>query len=72
MLESIKKATRMIIGLDNYSFSERLKTLNITTLYYRRKRQDLIQIFILVELIVLILTIFLSMTMVEHVGITKS
>lgn len=46
MLERIQRsATRMILGLDSVSYSERLTSLNITTLYYRRKRQDLIQVF---------------------------
>ena len=40
-----RRATKMVPGLTNLPYSERLKALNIPTLQYRRLRQDLIFIF---------------------------
>jgi len=40
-----RRATRMIRGLDSLSYSERLRALNLTTLFYRRKRADIIQVY---------------------------
>ena len=40
-----RRGTRMIRGLRDLSYSDRLKSLNLTTLYYRRRRSDVIQVF---------------------------
>ena len=46
MIEIIqKRATRLIRGYALLTYADRLKALNITTLYYRRRRADLIQVF---------------------------
>ena len=46
MLENVqRRATKLIPELKNLSYQERLKELNLPTLYYRRKRYDLIQLF---------------------------
>ena len=46
MIEQIqRRATRMIRGMKELSYTERLRILNLTTLYYRRRRQDVIQVF---------------------------
>jgi ribonuclease P/MRP protein subunit RPP40 len=40
-----KRATRMIPGLNNLSYEERLKKLNLPTLSYRRARGDMIEVY---------------------------
>ena len=50
MLEKIqRRATKMISGMETLSYSERLKVLQITTLYYRRQRQDMLQVYRIIE-----------------------
>ena len=60
----------MIIGLDNYSYSERLKVLNINTLYYRRKTQD--RIIRIISGILCIDFNFFFQYDYRNVGITRS
>ena len=49
-LESVQhRATRMISGLKDFSYEDRLKKLNITTLETRRLRGDLIEVFKMVK-----------------------
>ena len=40
-----RRATKLVHPLRNVSYSERLKSLNLTTLEYRRKRADMLQVF---------------------------
>jgi len=40
-----RRATRLIHGINHLSYPERLKALDIPTLYYRRRRADLIQVY---------------------------
>ena len=40
-----KRATKLIPGLSNKSYIERLKVLNLPTLKYRRHRGDMIELF---------------------------
>lgn len=40
-----RRATKMVSGLKEFSYEERLKTLGLPTLYYRRDRSDMIQLF---------------------------
>ena len=40
-----RRATRLIKGFEHYNYPERLQELNFPTLYYRRCRGDLIQVF---------------------------
>ena len=40
-----RRATKMINGIGNLSYSDRLRALNLPTLLYRRRRCDLIQVF---------------------------
>ena len=40
-----RRATKLLPCIKNYSYTERLKFLNLTTLKYRRLRGDLIQIY---------------------------
>ena len=40
-----RRATKLVHPLRNLSYSERLKSLNLTTLEYRRKRADMLQVF---------------------------
>ena len=45
-LENVqRRATKMVPGLSNMSYPERLRTLNLPTLAYRRTRGDMIQVF---------------------------
>ena len=39
----------MIRGLDNLSYQDRLRALKLPTLFYRRKRSDLIQVFKIIK-----------------------
>ena len=49
-LEQIqRRATIMIHGYKNLSYPERLRKLNLPTLYYRRRRSDLIQVFRIIK-----------------------
>ena len=46
MIEKVqKRATRMISSLKNLPYEERLKALNLPSLYYRRKRSDMILVY---------------------------
>ena len=40
-----RRATRLVPGLSNLEYSERLKTLKLPTLSYRRIRGDMIQTY---------------------------
>ena len=45
-VESVqRRATKMIYGLTNLPYQERLKTLKLPSLVYRRRRGNMIQIF---------------------------
>ena len=44
-----RRATKLIPGLKNKTYSQRLKALNMTTLFYRRKRAEIIQVFRIVR-----------------------
>ena len=43
--EKLRRATKLVTSLKNYSYPERLKKLGLPTLEYRRERADLIQVF---------------------------
>ena len=46
LLENIqRRATRLLPQLRGYTYSERLESLKLPTLLYRRKRYDLIQLY---------------------------
>ena len=46
MLEKVQmRATKLVDGLGNIEYSERLRRLNLPTLVYRRMRGDVIEIF---------------------------
>ena len=46
MVENVqRRATRLLPELRHLSYSERLQELNLSTLLYRRKRADMIQVF---------------------------
>ena len=40
-----RRATKLVPTLKNYSYADRLKALNLTTLAYRRERTDMLQVF---------------------------
>ena len=40
-----KRATKLVSTIKNLEYPERLKKLNLTTLKYRRKRTDILQVF---------------------------
>ena len=45
-LENIqRRATRLVIGIKNLSYYERLKELNLSSLEYRRKRGTMIEMY---------------------------
>ena len=44
-----RRATRLIKGFEHYNYPERLQELNLSTLYYRRCRCDLIQVFRIIK-----------------------
>ena len=45
-LEKIqRRATKLVKGLQNYSYEDRLKSLGLPTLLYRRKRADMLEVF---------------------------
>ena len=44
-----RRATRLIKGFKHYNYPERLQKLNLPTLYYRRCRCDLIQVFRIIK-----------------------
>ncbi len=44
LLENVKRrATKLVPSLNYYSYEDRLKILNLTILYYRRARGDMIE-----------------------------
>ena len=46
LIENIqRRATRIVPELQGLSYNERLRTLNLRTMHYRRKRYDLIQLY---------------------------
>ena len=46
LLENVqRRATKIVPELKELSYQERLKALNLPTLYYRRMRYDLIQLY---------------------------
>ena len=46
LLENVqRRATKLVPALKMFSYQERLRELNLQTLYYRRNRYDLIQLF---------------------------
>ncbi|XP_053390990.1 uncharacterized protein LOC128553828 [Mercenaria mercenaria] len=46
VIENIqRRATKMIPGLSNFSYEEKLRTLKLLTLKYRRLRGDMIEVF---------------------------
>ena len=46
MIENVqRRATKMVPGLSDLSYSDRLKRLNLPTLSYRRKRGDMIEMY---------------------------
>ena len=50
MLENVqRRSTKIVPGLKTLSHGDRLRSLNLPTLYYRRKRFDLIQMFKIVH-----------------------
>ena len=44
-----KRATRLVNGYGNMTYSERLKDLRLPTLFYRRRRCDMIQVFRIIK-----------------------
>ena len=40
-----RRATRLVPGLRELPYEERLRTLNLETLYYRRARADLLEVY---------------------------
>ena len=40
-----RRATKLVKHMGHLSYSERLKRLNLTTLYYRRQRADMLQVY---------------------------
>ena len=48
-----RRATRLIKGFEHYNYPERLQELNVPTLYHRRCRCDLIQVFRIIKQIIL-------------------
>jgi hypothetical protein len=44
-----RRATKLVKGLNNLSYSERLIRLGLPTLEYRRKRNDMIQVFKIIK-----------------------
>ena len=40
-----KRATKLVDGLHNYSYSERLRKLDLPTLLYRRERGDMLEVY---------------------------
>ena len=40
-----RRATKMIIGLENLSYEDRLKKLDLPSLQHRRRRADMLQVF---------------------------
>ena len=51
------RATKMVLSVRNQPFESRLKVLDLTTLVERRKRGDLIQIYVCIKSIKLLNTI---------------
>ena len=44
-----RRATRIVTGLKNLTYEQRLTTLGLPTLCYRRERTDIIQVFKILE-----------------------
>ena len=50
LIENVqRRATRMLPDLKGLSYGERLESLKLPTMHYRRKRYDLIQLFKIVH-----------------------
>ena len=44
LLENVqRRATKLVPSLKNYSYEDRLRSLNLPSLYYRRARVDMIE-----------------------------
>ena len=44
-----KRATKLVKSISHLPYGERLKKLNLTTLYYRRQRADVLQVFRIIK-----------------------
>ena len=50
LIENVqRRATRILSGLKGLSYGERLESLKLPTMHYKRKRHDLIQLFKIVH-----------------------
>ena len=57
MIESVQRHfTKYVIGMRNLSYEERLKSLKLPSLEFRRFRGDLIEIFVITYMILKLLT----------------
>ena len=62
-----RRATRLIKGFDHYNYPERLQELNLPTLYYRRCKCDLIQVFRITKKLIILTQILFDL----NLGITR-
>ena len=44
-----KRATKLVKSISHLPYGERLKKLSLTTLYYRRQRADVLQVFRIIK-----------------------
>ena len=44
-----KRATKLVTSISNLPYGERLKKLSLTTLYFKRQRADLLQVFRIIK-----------------------
>ena len=44
-----KRTTKLVISISHLPYGERLKKLSLTTLYYRRQRADVLQVFRIIK-----------------------
>ena len=55
LIEQVQiRATRMVKGIEHLNYSERLRAFGLVTLYYRRCRADVIQVYRIINNINLI------------------